>query len=89
MFGSDFLVDLFDSIDGVVHATPIERSNRVNLRIHDNAVPAEVLRSVVAYTPVYSAQLARPSLDEIFIEQVARNKGAEAADAARLELDHA
>jgi len=79
----------FDSIEGVVHSTSIERSNRVNLRIHDDAVPTEVLREVVAFTPVTSARLARPSLDEIFIEQVARNRGAEAADAIRMELDHA
>jgi ABC-type uncharacterized transport system ATPase subunit len=79
----------FDSIEGVVHTTPIERSNRVNLRIDDTAIPTEVLRDVVAFTPVYSAELARPSLDEIFIEQVARNKGVEAADIVRMELDHA
>ena len=52
-------------------------------------MPTEVLREVVAFTPVTSARLARPSLDEIFIEQVARNRGAEAADAIRMELDHA
>jgi ABC-2 type transport system ATP-binding protein len=78
-----------DSIEGVDHVTTIERSKSVNLRIHKNAIPTEVLQRVVAYTPVISAQLARPSLDEIFIEQVARNRGTDAADAVRLEFENA
>ena len=79
----------FDSIEGVDHSTPIERSNKVNLRIREDATPTDVLQRVVAYTPVISAQLARPTLDEIFIEQVARNRGADAADAVRMEFENA
>ena len=79
----------FDAIEGVMHSTNIERSNRVNLRVDDNSNPIDVLQRVVAFTPVLSAQLARPSLDEIFIEQVASSRGVEAAEVARMELDNA
>jgi ABC-type uncharacterized transport system ATPase subunit len=79
----------FDSIVGVAHTSIIEKTKKVNLRIHDDANPIDVLQNVVAFTPVLSAQIAKPSLDEIFIEQVARNRGTEAADAIRVELDHA
>ena len=79
----------FDAIEGVMHTTKIERSNRVNLRVDDNSNPIDVLQRVVAFTPVLSAQLARPSLDEIFIEQVASSRGVEAAEVARMELDNA
>lgn len=79
----------FDSIDGVLHTTQVEKTNRVNLRIDDDAIPTEVLRNVVAFTPVISVRLVRPSLDEIFIEQVAKRRGNKAADETRMELDNA
>ena len=79
----------FDGIQGVAHTITLERSDRINLRITDEANPVEVLQRVVASTPVFSAKLAKPSLDEIFIEQVAKRRGNEAADVARMELDHA
>ena len=79
----------FNDIKGISHVYALPRSTRVNLRIDDHANPVEVLQQVVAYTPVRSAELARPSLDEIFIEQVAKSKGSEAADAVRLEMDNA
>ena len=78
-----------DGIEGVAHTITLERSNQINLRITDEANPVDVLQRVVASTPVFSAQLAKPSLDEIFIEQVAKRRGNEAADVARMELDHA
>ena len=80
--------DLMQS-KAVMHSTNIERSNRVNLRVDDNSNPIDVLQRVVAFTPVLSAQLSRPSLDEIFIEQVASSRGVEAAEVARMELDNA
>ena len=79
----------FDSIQGVSHTTRIDGTSRVDLRIDETANPIEVLQKIVAFTPVISAQLAKPSLDEIFIDQVASSRGLEAADAARLGLDHA
>ncbi|MBC8201758.1 MAG: ATP-binding cassette domain-containing protein [Planctomycetes bacterium] len=79
----------FDGIEGVMHSTTVKRSNRIDLRVEDTANPVDVLQRIVAYTPVLSVQLARPSLDEIFIEHVATSRGVEAAEAARMELDHA
>ena len=79
----------FDSIDGVDNATSNEGNNKINLRIADTADTIQVLQKVVAFTPVISAQLAKPTLDEIFIELVAKNRGTEAAESARMELHHA
>ena len=79
----------FDSIAGIANISMSEKNKRVNLRIHEDANPIDVLQKVVAFTPVRSAQISKPSLDEIFIEQVARSRGTEAAEAIRMELDHA
>ncbi|MBT4530194.1 MAG: ATP-binding cassette domain-containing protein [Phycisphaerae bacterium] len=79
----------FDSIAGVATTTKNKNGSEVDLRIEEHANPVEVLQRVVAHTPVISAQIARPTLDEIFIEQVARSKGAEAAETVRSELHHA
>jgi len=79
----------FDSFDGVAHVTTSERNGQINLRIEDHADPIEVLQKIVASTPVISARLSKPSLDEIFIDLVSRNRGTAAADAARMELGHA
>ncbi len=79
----------FDSIVGVTHVTSSKNTSKFNLRVGDEANPIDVLQRVVANTPVRSAQLVKPSLDEIFIEQVARRRGTQAAEAARMELHHA
>ncbi len=78
-----------DSFEGVEYISPINKQNQINLRVDKNANPVDVLQKVVSTVPVFSAQLARPTLDEIFIEQIAMSRGSEAADAARLELHHA
>jgi ABC-2 type transport system ATP-binding protein len=79
----------FEQIQGIAHATTINKDNQIDLRINEDADPIDVLQRVVASTPVLSAQLAKPSLDEIFIEQVAQRRGTEAAAATRVELHHA
>ncbi len=83
---TDCSIDLFE---GVEYISPINKQNQINLRVNKNTNPVDVLQKIVSTVPVFSAQLARPTLDEIFIEQIAMSRGSEAADAARLELHHA
>jgi|TARA_B110000196_G_scaffold246947_1_gene215899 ABC-2 type transport system ATP-binding protein len=79
----------FTSLPGVESVSAGKTNTSFNLRITDNADPATVLQEIVAKVPVLSARVAKPSLDEIFIEQVVRSRGSEAADAVRTELHHA
>ena len=67
----------------------MDRDGCVNLRLKDDADATDILRKITEQTPVRGIQIVRPTLDEIFIEQVARNRGTEAASAAREELTHA
>jgi ABC-2 type transport system ATP-binding protein len=79
----------FSNLDGITSVDEIDRDGCVNLRLEDDADATDILRKITEQTPVRGIQIVRPTLDEIFIEQVARNRGTEAASAAREELTHA
>lgn len=75
--------------DDVVGVAGVEsRDGHLHLRIADDAQPTDVLSAVVAHGPVRSACIAQPTLDEIFIEQVFRSRGSDAAAETREELTH-
>jgi ABC-type uncharacterized transport system ATPase subunit len=59
------------------------------MRLEDNAEATEVLRQIVQSTPVRGIEIVKPTLDEVFIEQVARRRGHEAALQVREEMSHA
>ncbi len=84
----DELTD-FSQIAGISQALPIDKDGKINLRLEDHAEPSKILQDIVSFTPVLGAQLIKPTLDEIFIEQVAQRRGVEAAAATREELSHA
>lgn len=79
----------FSGLEGVSQIETIDKNGHVNLRVEECADPTDVLQCVVAHIPVRGIQLVKPTLDEIFIEQVARSRGAEAASATREEFTHA
>jgi ABC-2 type transport system ATP-binding protein len=79
----------FSNLDGIASVDEMDRDGCVNLRLEDDADATDILRKITEQTPVRGIQIVRPTLDEIFIEQVARNRGTEAASAAREELTHA
>ena len=79
----------FSNLDGIASVDEMDRDGCVNLRLKDDADATDILRKITEQTPVRGIQIVRPTLDEIFIEQVARNRGTEAASAAREELTHA
>ena len=79
----------FSKIQGVLHTSPIDKNGKVLLRLDEQSKPADVLQAVVITAPVLGAQLVKPTLDEIFIEQVAQRRGTQAAVKAREDLAHA
>ncbi len=79
----------FSQIAGISQSLPIDKSGKINLRLEDDAEPSQVLQNIVVSTPVLGAQLVKPTLDEIFIEQVVQRRGLEAAEQTRKELSHA
>jgi len=76
-------------IPGAGLMTNTEKDGHLLMRLDDNADATVVLSQIVQTTPVRSIEIVKPSLDEIFIEQVARSRGAEAALQVREEMSHA
>ncbi len=64
------------------------KSNHLLLRLDDQIDATEVLRKIVQTTPVRGIEIVKPTLDEVFIEQVARRRGTKAADQIREELSN-
>ncbi|MDP6693646.1 MAG: DUF4162 domain-containing protein, partial [Phycisphaerales bacterium] len=56
------------------------------MRLDDNIDATKVLSQIVQTTPVRGIQVVKPTLDEVFIEQVARSRGHEAAQKVREEM---
>jgi ABC-2 type transport system ATP-binding protein len=79
----------FSTIKGVTQTSPVNKNGTINLRLEHDASPSEVLQNIVSFAPVLGAQLVKPTLDEIFIEQVAQRRGIEAAAKTREELNRA
>lgn len=76
-------------ISGATLIANTEKDGRLLMRLDDNADATVVLSQIVQTTPVRGIEIVKPSLDEIFIEQVARSRGAEAALQVREEMSHA
>lgn len=69
---------------GVQYAAQTDRGVEVHLT--DDAVPAEVMRDMVAAHPMRSIELRQLSLDEVFVRLVMDDEGAAAAQQAREQL---
>jgi ABC-2 type transport system ATP-binding protein len=78
-----------DMIDGVSHVEGVGGDGLVKVRLSDGADAADVLQQIAATIPVRGIQVVRPTLDEIFIDEVLRRRGAEAATSTREELTRA
>jgi ABC-2 type transport system ATP-binding protein len=79
----------FSQIKGISNTTPVDKDGKVYLRLEEQAIPSEILQAVVTTAPVLGAQLVKPTLDEIFIEQVAQRRGTQAAEKAREDFANA
>jgi ABC-2 type transport system ATP-binding protein len=76
----------FSQFDGIASIDESDTDGCVNLRLEDSVDALEILRAITQQISVRGIQIVKPTLDEIFIEQVARNRGLEAATATREEL---
>ena len=76
------------SIQGVSLIENTEKDGSILMRLDENAEATEVLSKIVQSTPVRSIEVVKPTLDEVFIEQVARSRGEEAALQVREEMSH-
>ena len=78
----------FSQFDGIASIGTPDKDGCVNLRLEDTAEATEILRTITQKISVRGIQIVKPTLDEIFIEQVASSRGVEAASATREELTH-
>ena len=65
-----------------------ESKEHLLMRLDDEIDAASVLAQIVQSTPVRGIEIVKPTLDEIFIEQVTRSRGHEAAIQVRKEMSH-
>ena len=63
-------------------------SEHLLMRLDDEIDATGVLAQIVQSTPVRGIEIVKPTLDEIFIEQVTRSRGREAAIQVRKEMSH-
>jgi ABC-2 type transport system ATP-binding protein len=79
----------FSQFNGIASIDALDKDGYVNLRLEETADATEILRAITQQISVRGIQIVKPTLDEIFIEQVARSRGVEAASVTREELTHA
>ncbi len=76
------------SIEGVRAARPLQHSAAYELELEDSADPQAVMKEVLRSQPLRTVELRRLSLDEVFVQVVRQDAGADAAAVAREELSH-
>jgi len=84
-------VDINCDLSTIRGATPLrntESENHLLMRLDDEIDATGVLSQIVQSTPVRGIEIVKPTLDEIFIEQVALSRGDEAALQVREEMSN-
>lgn len=84
-------VDINCDLSNIAGATLIpnsESDEHLLMRLEDDSDATSVLTHIVQSTAVRGIEIVKPTLDEIFIEQVSQSRGHEAALQAREELSH-
>lgn len=76
------------AIDGVSSTRTLPHSAAVELELHADADPQQVMKSALATYALRSIELRRLTLDEVFVRVVQRDEGAAAAEQIREELSH-
>ncbi len=79
----------FDEVPGVARVSPLQHSTKVEIEVHDGVDRQQVMMDIVSRHPVRSIELRRLTMEEVFVQLVLRDVGAEAAQVAREELKHA
>jgi len=82
--GQEGLTELVDAVEGVRSVTAMaERGGAVEAHLHDDAEPQEVMRRVLASSPVQGVRLRRATLEDIFVSLV---KPGDSEDSLRAAL---
>ncbi|MEE2912191.1 MAG: ATP-binding cassette domain-containing protein [Planctomycetota bacterium] len=76
----------FPLFDGIASVSNVDNKGYINLRLKESVDATEILRLITQQVAVRGIQIVKPTLDEVFIEQVAINRGVDAASEAREEL---
>ncbi|MDP7009006.1 MAG: ATP-binding cassette domain-containing protein [Phycisphaerales bacterium] len=84
---TDMQCDLH-SIHGATVIKRNEKEKQILMRLQEGAEAPAILSQIVQQQSVQGIEIVRPTLDEIFIEQVERNRGHEAALQVREEMKH-
>jgi ABC-2 type transport system ATP-binding protein len=79
----------FQGIPGVVDSKPMAGDGQFELRLADHADARHVMQAILQVGPVRSVELRRITLEEVFVQLVMRDRGAQAAAQAQEELAHA
>jgi len=78
----------FGAVPGVARVSPLAHSPKYEIEVHEGFDRQRVMIDIVERHPVRSIELRRLSLEEVFVQMVLRDAGAEAAQRAREELKH-
>jgi ABC-2 type transport system ATP-binding protein len=76
------------AVRGVRDVRKLKDPAELELELEDGADPQAIMKAVLSSHPMRSIELRRLSLDEVFVQLVLRDEGADAAELAREELSH-
>jgi ABC-2 type transport system ATP-binding protein len=79
----------FSKFAGIRKQNTVDKDGNIDLFLEDNTEPTSVIQEIASTIPVRSIQILKPTLTEIFINQVELNQGNEAAEETRGLLTHA
>jgi ABC-type uncharacterized transport system ATPase subunit len=79
----------FLRFDGVKTYDPINKDGEINLYLEDGECQTSVIGNIASTIPIRGIQVMQPTLTDIFIHQIATNKGSEAAEITREKLTNA
>ena len=78
----------FSKFSGIRKQNAVDKDGNIDLFLEDNTEPITVIQEIASAIPVRSIQILKPTLTEIFINQVELNQGNEAAEETRELLTH-
>ena len=79
----------FSRFTGIHKQHVMNKDGNIDLFLEENKDPSTLIQEIASTIPVRSIQILKPTLTEIFINQVALNQGNEAAEETRELLTHA
>ncbi len=79
----------FLPFDGVMRQGTMNKDGEIDLYLEENACQEDVIGTIASTVAIRGIQILQPTLTDIFIHQIATNKGSEAAEKTREQLTNA